>query len=124
MSRKTIHLLFDDMAEGEEIEADAGTVIFGYQGRQYEIDLCKKNATKLDGQLKPWIEHARLIDSGNRRVTRKPRSPSVQTPMSSGYSSEQLAEIRSWARRNGHEVSDRGRIPLAILQAFEEGAGR
>jgi hypothetical protein len=30
----------------------------------------------------------------------------------------QTQAIRDWARRNGHQVSDRGRIPSTVLEAF------
>lgn len=28
------------------------------------------------------------------------------------------AELRSWARENGHTVSDRGRVPAAVIAAY------
>ena len=31
---------------------------------------------------------------------------------------EQSAAIREWARRNGHNVSTRGRIPADVIDAF------
>jgi hypothetical protein len=32
---------------------------------------------------------------------------------------EETATIRAWARENGHEVSERGRIPKAVVQAYQ-----
>jgi hypothetical protein len=32
-----------------------------------------------------------------------------------------LAAVRSWARANGFQVSDRGRVSNAVLKAYEEG---
>lgn len=30
------------------------------------------------------------------------------------------AELRSWARENGHMVSDRGRVPAALVAAYRD----
>jgi hypothetical protein len=35
-----------------------------------------------------------------------------------GADSNQLAKIREWARANGHQVSDRGRISIAVQEAY------
>lgn len=37
----------------------------------------------------------------------------------SGKSPEEMEKIRTWARENGHEVKDRGRIAKDILDAYE-----
>lgn len=34
-------------------------------------------------------------------------------------SKEQLTAVREWARANGHDVSDRGRIKAEVFEAFE-----
>jgi Lsr2 len=31
------------------------------------------------------------------------------------------ADVRAWARANGHAVKDRGRVPAAVLEAFQNG---
>jgi len=36
-----------------------------------------------------------------------------------GLDREQTAAIRAWARQNGHDVSDRGRIAKAVVEAFQ-----
>lgn len=33
------------------------------------------------------------------------------------------AEIRKWARENGHSVNDRGRVPAEIREAYEKANG-
>lgn len=35
-------------------------------------------------------------------------------------SREDSAEIRAWARANGHEVSDNGRIPGPVTEAYDK----
>lgn len=120
MAEKVIRLLVDD-AESDEVEADAGTITFGYQGRSYEIDLSKKNATKMDTDFQRWIDHAR--PTGSQRARRSP-TPTVKTSPGSGYNPDQLRAIRDWARRNGWpNISDKGRVPGEVLVGFEQRAG-
>ena len=37
----------------------------------------------------------------------------------SGKSPEEMEKIRAWARENGHEVKDRGRIAKDVIEAYE-----
>lgn len=122
--KKTIYM--DDI--DEDVEADAGTVIFGLEGTMYEIDLSKKNATKLRSVLGPFIAAARVT----RGVIGAPEKPAKTkatgntnpaSPLASGYNSDQLKAIREWAVRNGHEISPRGRVPKDVIAEFEKNGG-
>ena len=62
---------------------------------------------KLRDALSGYIGHARKVST-----TRKRRSAAS----SSGPSAR---ELRDWARSNGYEVSDRGRVPAEVREAFE-----
>lgn len=108
MAAKTLIQLIDDM-DGGEAEL---TITFGYEGKTYEIDLSKKNADKLHKAINPFVENARRV--GGLR-TGKPAAgkPSARNPR------ERLVEIREWARANGHQISDRGRISGEITAAYE-----
>src|SRR6476646_6237532 len=97
MASRTITTLTDDIDGGDADE----TVTFSFKGTQYEIDLSKENVDKMVIALQPYTSAARK--SGGRR------SGSGRTT-SSGADKDQLAKIREWARDNGHQVSDRGRI--------------
>lgn len=103
MAQKTIVTVTDDI-NGDE---DATTVSFSYKGTNYEIDLAKGNAEKLDAELKPYIEHARKISAAQRKIRR------------SLAHRERSAEIRAWAKQRGIEVEDRGRIPAHVVKMFE-----
>ena len=105
MASRTITTLTDDIDGGDADE----TVTFSFKGTQYEIDLAKKNVDKMVKALQPYTSAARR--SGGRR------SGSGQTT-SSGADRDQLAKIREWARANGHQVSDRGRISTAVQEAY------
>jgi len=78
-------------------------------GAQYEIDLSKKNLDKMVKALQPYTTAARTTGgrrSGTGRTTRR------------GADKDQLTKIRQWARANGHQVSDRGRISTAVQEAY------
>jgi hypothetical protein len=105
MAKKVTVTLIDDF---DGSGAADETVEFGLDGVTYQIDLSSKNATKLRGDLKKWVEAGRRV-SGRRRG-RSGRRAAIDR--------EQSAAIREWARRNGHNVSMRGRIPADIIDAF------
>jgi hypothetical protein len=85
------------------------TVVFGLDGKDYEIDLSTANAEKLREALRPYAEAGRrTTGSGGPRGTR-PRVPSGDPD---------TATIRAWAKEHGHEVSDRGRIQQSVKDAY------
>lgn len=103
MARKTQVILTDDI-DGSEA---TGTVSFGIDGVAYEIDLNEDNGQRMREQLAVWTDKARRI--GGRRVSGTPRSTG---------SSNETAKIRAWAKDNGYEVSDRGRISKEVREAY------
>ncbi|AMO59290.1 DNA-bridging protein Lsr2 [Mycolicibacterium phlei] len=109
MAKKVTVTLVDDFdGEGPADE----TVEFGLDGVTYEIDLSAKNAAKLRNDLKQWVEAGRRV--GGRRRGRSAGSSRGRAALDR----EQSAAIREWARRNGHNVSTRGRIPADVIDAF------
>lgn len=110
MAKKVTVTLVDDFdGEGPADE----TVEFSIDGVSYEIDLASRNARKLREEFKPWIEAGRRV--GGRRRGRTGGAPGRGR---ASIDREQSAAIREWARRNGHKVSTRGRIPAEIIEAF------
>ena len=110
MAQKTIVQLTDDL-DGTRISGSGETVGFALDGVGYEIDLSEKNARRLRDLLEPYIAAAR------RGTTT--RSPGRRSSSTDAASSRDVHAIRDWARRNGHAVSDRGRISSAVLSAYE-----
>lgn len=109
MAQRVQIVLEDDLDGG----AAAETVTFGLDGVSYEIDLSDKNAGKLRDEFASWIGHARR--SGGRRSTgRRTAGPST------GGSRRDLSAVRAWARANGHQVSDRGRVSAAVQEAYDK----
>ena len=114
MAREVIERLVDDL-DGSDADA---AVKFGLDGRAYSIDLTDKNADELRAVLAPYVSVATL-ERDPLRVTRR-RMP-VQQRQAAG--SAQVSALRQWARDNGYEVSDRGRISKEIRAAYEQTVG-
>ncbi len=112
MAERIVRQLIDDL-DGSEIPDGAGErVVFSLRGTEYQIDLSKANVAKLEKAFKPYVEAGSKIRGRGARGTK-----SVRSTGPSGR--EQLAAIRDWARSNGYEVSDRGRIKAEVVDAFE-----
>ncbi len=108
MAKKVTVTLIDDF---DGSGAADETVEFGLDGVAYEIDLSSKNAAKLRNDLKHWV-------AAGRRVGGKRRGRGGAGRGRGSIDREQSAAIREWARRNGHNVSTRGRIPAEVIDAF------
>jgi hypothetical protein len=93
-----------------------GTVVFSVGGANYEIDLSKKNAAALDKALAPYVAAARKVRDGGS--TRRRVSASNGRRASASRGNAEVSAVREWAKTNGHEVSERGRLSGAILDAY------
>lgn len=110
MAQKVQVLLLDDVDGNEAAE----TVTFGLDGVDYEIDLTTDNAAALRDALATWIGHARK-SAGSRAAAR----PAAAPRRAAGRTSASNAgELRAWARENGYQVSERGRISEQIREAY------
>jgi Lsr2 len=110
MAQKTVVTVVCDLPHNQETEGSE-TVSFSFDGTSYEIDVCADHGADLRGKFSEYAEHARRASgggSGGRR--RRARS---------GPGRERSSEIRSWAKQHGHKVSERGRIPAAIIAEYE-----
>ena len=122
MAQKVQVLLVDDIDGGTAEE----TVTFALDGVSYEIDLTADHAAELRESFSRWVGHARKTGSGSRGGGRQQRgggssgssSSSRRSGSGSGSSGDATA-IREWARENGYEVSERGRISAEIRTAYE-----
>jgi len=108
MATRTVIAHQDDIDGSPATE----TVRFGLDGIVYEIDLSARNAAALRTTLERYRAagrrtggiRTRSIASGGARATR--------------IDPEQLTAIRDWARRHGLTVSDRGRVPRAVIELY------
>ena len=104
MAQKVNIVLVDDIDGSEATE----TVSFGLDGTTYEIDLNDTHAAELRDALSGYVGHARKVSNTRGR---KSRSATTSGPSA--------RELRDWARSNGYEVSDRGRVPAEVREAFD-----
>lgn len=105
MAKKTHIELVDDI-DGSKADE---TIAFSIDGAHYEIDLSAENAEKIRAEIGEWAE------KGTRVARKKARRASAPSS-----SSEENARIRQWAKDNGYEVGDRGRISAEIRQAYAD----
>lgn len=110
MARKVQVILSDDL--DENLSADE-TVSFALDGTAYEIDLSEKNAREMRDVFSRYVSAARKIGRTGRGAGGRSRGTGGRMDR------EQAGAIRDWARKNGHAVSDRGRIPASVVEAYE-----
>lgn len=101
MAQKMVVEVLDDI-DGSPAER---TVTFGLDGKDYEIDLNAKHADQLAKALQPFV-------AGARKVSARRRAPA-------GAVKHDQSAVREWARSQGMKVSERGRIPASIIEAYE-----
>ena len=105
-----IQTLFIDDIDGGAAE---GTVRFGLDGADYEIDLSGAHTDELRTALGKFIEHSRKVGGTARRSARGVRSaPAVDT-----------AKVREWAKGNGYDIKDRGRVSADLVEKYQAASG-
>ncbi len=114
MAQQTTITLVDDL---DETLPAAETVRFGVDGTSYVIDLSAEHAAALREDVATWVSHARRTGAHPTRTTRGAARPQRSGNRTS-TGRKQTATVRDWARSNGYTVSDRGRIPAAVQDAF------
>ena len=105
VTRMLLTRLVDDPDDTTE------TVDFSYRGVAYEIDLLTKNARALDKLLAPYLEMSRrsgMRSGTQRRVAKVPSSAPA---------------IRAWAKTQGIEVADRGRVAADVMKRYQDAHG-
>ena len=109
MAQRVNVVLVDDIDGSDAVE----TVGFALDGVDYEIDLSEGHAAELRNALSLYIGHARRT-GGRRRGGRRSSSSSS----ASNGSGASAAEIRAWARENGWDVPERGRVSAEVREAY------
>jgi hypothetical protein len=111
MAQKIQTLFIDDIDGGE---AD-GTVRFGLDGAEYEIDLSAAHDAELRGALGKYVSHARKVTARGARPAGRAggrRPSSVDT-----------TAVRAWARDNGVDIKERGRVPADVVAKYQAAVG-
>lgn len=116
MAKKTIQVITSDLSGDELSPGEGETIVFSVGGSDYSIDLTDAEADEFRATFDRYVKVATRSSSRGTQSTSRKSSKSGRTP-------EELAHVRSWARENGHEVSERGRIKTEILDAFDQAQG-
>ena len=109
MAQKIQTLFIDDLDGGEA----AGTIRFGLDGTEYEIDLSDKHNDDLRKAIEKYVAHARKVGGTAKRT---PRGRSGATVVDT-------AKVRGWAKENGYDIKDRGRVPADLVAKYQATAG-
>ncbi|WP_291797538.1 Lsr2 family protein [Brevibacterium sp.] len=110
MAREMKVVLTDDIDGSEAAE----TVRFGIDQGTYEIELSSENAEKLRGVLAPYIAKGRRVAASSRPARARRSSGAA------AGSGNLNAKIREWAKENGIEVSERGRIAQSVIDSYHQ----
>lgn len=112
MPYSSLMAIIESLVDDIDKTSPAETYHFSVSGKDYAIDLNEEHSEELrslqaqyEEKMKHFIRVARPM---GRSGVRKPNKPSYDA-----------ATVRIWANENGYEVSDRGRIPTEIIEAFE-----
>jgi hypothetical protein len=108
MAQRIQTLLTDDIDSGET----AGTVRFGLDGTEYEIDLSAAHSDELRTALERYLTHARRVGGTAKSSARSRR----------GSAAVDTAKVREWANEQGIEVKERGRVPAGVIEQYKTAA--
>lgn len=114
MAQKVQTLFIDDIDGGEA----EGTVRFALDGTEYEIDLNAQHTEELRSAIGKYVTHARKVSPASRRGGRG-------AGRSRGAGSQlNTTEIRNWAREQGYDIKDRGRVPADVVAKYQAATGK
>ncbi|MBT8162915.1 MULTISPECIES: Lsr2 family protein [Arthrobacter] len=91
-------------------KSDAGTVTFGLGDTWYEIDLTADERQELEASLQ------RYLKAGRKHVPEEPE----KKPVVPATSVEERLKIREWGKANGEDVPEFGRLPKALMAAYDK----
>jgi hypothetical protein len=103
--QKPVVKIFDDYS-GAELPEMTKPVRYDFNGRAYHLYLSEDSKRAVDSFISDLTEGADEILTGSRM-----KAP----PIKAGHS---LADVRDWARKNGHSVSENRRAPNSVIEAF------
>ena len=103
MARREITQYFDDLDNSPLKDNEVNIIRFSIDGNNYVIDLSEDNAAEF-----------------RAAPTQQKSSGSRQSGPSAAAKRERSRAIREWARANDHDVSDRGKIPASVIEAYDK----
>lgn len=115
MAQHTVVQLVDDISGNVLGEGEGRTVQFALNGDTYEIDLSHTEANKLEKAMTKYVEHGRKV---SLRATNVSPIRGGGRRSQASADKEQIKAIRQWGMENGFNVSERGRIPQSVVEAY------
>ncbi|AXQ64410.1 nucloid associated Lsr2-like [Gordonia phage Neville] len=107
--RQEVVRILDDF-DGKVIENEEPVVMeFSVEGEHFSLDLRPSNVTRFEADMAKWTDKATKVGGRKRR----------RVSAAKGDDKPDLNAIREWARGQGYNVSDKGRIPKDIMEAYE-----
>lgn len=110
MAQQIQTLFIDDIDGGDA----AGTVRFALDGTDYEIDLSTEHTDELHKALGIYIGHARKVGGTRRASLGAGRR---------GASTVDTHKVRKWAKEQGIDIRDRGRVPANVMDQYRTAVG-
>ncbi|WP_163377143.1 Lsr2 family protein [Dietzia sp. Alg238-R159] len=98
-----------DDIDGADLGDKPNAISFAFEGKEYSIDLSDANAEAFRAAVAPYIEAGHRVTGSKTKTARKATAKTA---------SGDTKAIREWARTNGYDVSDRGRIPADVMEAY------
>lgn len=108
--QKTVVTYIDDVSKKETPKVE--TIEFAFEGKTYEIDLNPLNAANFRRSIDKYVKNGRKVSSPGRRKQVDGRTIT--------HPKDYIQTVRQWAKDNGIEVAERGRVPLAIYKQYED----
>ncbi|MDO5512319.1 Lsr2 family protein [Corynebacterium sp.] len=114
MSRREITQFFDDLDNSPLKDTEVNVIRFSVDGEHYVIDLSEDNAEAFRAALEPWIAAAQPAPAQQKSGGGRQSGPSAAAKR------ERSRAIREWARANKLDVSERGKIPASVIEAYDK----
>lgn len=114
MASVTHITLTDDLDQTSQADE---TVVYAFDGGYYEIDLTTEHASDLQNELRKYASFGRVVSNATAQEPRSPRPKVRRTRKNKVYDAKL---VRVWARDQGFEVSDRGRLHDELVSKYME----
>lgn len=105
MAQKQTVTYVSDLSGADITDNDAPTIQFGWDGTDYTIDLTAKEAEAFYKAVSKYIDAGTKVSKSNKRTKKTATGPNA-------------ADVRGWAKDNGYDVPQRGRIPSDVMDAY------
>ena len=118
MAREYIAVVKDDLTGKTLKEEEVHSFTFGWQGKQYSIDLGPQTAEEFLNVMDKYVNVATVAESRFTPTPARRGRPATASSSDRAARKEELSAIRTWWREQGNEIGDRGRIPQDIVDAY------